>query len=290
MKCPKCNATDHEEGAMFCHICGASLTDYGVEFKKKEEGLLTSSNNTVPLVRTFDVNGVLFNMIHVEGGTFMMGPPSEEYGAIIHQVTLDNFFIGEIPVTMELWNAVMGEGAWKWHPYFSDSYKSNGYIIENRDNISPLVAVSRVSWEECKEFIDEISLLTNTSFRFPTEAEWEYAAKGGKSSRNCKYSGTNSRHKVGGELHDPVKLGIPNELGIFDMSSGCAEWCYDWWHPIDNKATSNPKCEFNPNAPNCDRNTHIVRGGRVPVWDNRCIGPGHYYHDHHDIIGLRLVI
>ena len=125
MNCPNCNTTN-EQGVQRCRVCGTRLIyddNRIVETTEPPKNSGTAKKvetpkNTLPQVRSFDVNGVSFNMIHIEGGTFMMGPPSEQvYGGNIQQVTLDDFYIGEIPVTIELWNAVMGEGAWKWHPY-----------------------------------------------------------------------------------------------------------------------------------------------------------------------------
>ena len=134
--------------------------------------------------QTITVNGVSFNMIKVEGGTFKMGaqstdPNGENYDSEsdsderpIHSVTLDDYYIGETEVTQELWEVVMGTNP----SWFKGSYKP----------------VESVSWNDCQEFITKLNQLTGKEFCLPTEAEWEYAARGGNKSRGYKYSGSNT--------------------------------------------------------------------------------------------------
>ena len=282
MICPNCNYVEKNTDIITCRVCGTRLIVGDVNENKVDANIrqVEVPKDNITDIQSYTVNGVSFNMIRVKGGTFMMGYHGPIHGSSscppLHQVTLDNFFIGEIPVTKELWNAVMGENAWVRNPIYP----------HQPDDISPLAAVSGLDWEQCKEFIDEISILTNTSFRFPTEAEWEFAARGGNLSRNCKYSGTNSLMKVGGQLFDPVKLGIPNELGIYDMSSTCNEWCYDWWHYNVKEPEVNPRWEYNNQINN--PYDHVVRCARQPVWFRLYCSTKY---DHPPLeVGLRLAI
>ena len=168
---------------------------------------------------TFTIKGVTFKMIYVKGGSFKMGIAPEggsfnEYP--IHIVTLtSDYWIGETEVTQALWKAVMG---------------SNPSIFLG-DNLP----VNNVSWNDCQEFIQKLNALTNNTYRLPTEAEWEYAARGGQKSRGCIYAGGNDIGNVawynsnsGGMVH-PIKKKRPNELGIYDMSGNVAEWCHDYY-------------------------------------------------------------
>ena len=149
------------------------------------------------MIETFTVKGVEFKMIKVEGGTFSMGATSEQeddaFGLAkpVHSVTLSDYHIGETEVTQELWQAVMG---------------SNPSWFQG-DNQRP---VENVSWDDCQEFIKELNRLTGKEFRLPTEAEWEYAARGGKYSKDYvyKYSGSNDADELawngsnsGGKTH-----------------------------------------------------------------------------------------
>ena len=179
---------------------------------------------------TINVNGVCFNMIRVDGGKFQMG------GALsvdannderpVHQVKLSSYYIGETEVTQALWQAVMG------------SNPSN-FKGENRP-------VEKVSWDDCKTFISKLNSLTGKNFRLPSEAEWEYAARGGNKSQGYKYSGSNILDNVawygdnsGDETH-PVKTKSPNELGIYDMSGNVWEWCQDWYGSYSFFSQTNP--------------------------------------------------
>lgn len=176
---------------------------------------------TAETVKTFTVNGVSFNMILVEKGTFMMGATSEQEGAQddekpAHSVTLTkDYYIGETEVTQELYQAVMGSNP--------SSYTGNQRPVEC------------VSWNDCQTFITKLNSLTGLTFRLPTEAEWEFAARGGNKSNGYLYSGSNLIKDVAcyiitcniDDEHCNVKTKIPNELGIYDMSGNVWEFCQD---------------------------------------------------------------
>lgn len=163
-------------------------------------------------VREFTVNGVTFEMIPVEGGSFMMGSFED---APMHSETVASFMIGKTEVTQLLWVAVMGSNPSK-------------YKRENNP-------VECVSWYDVQTFISRLNQLTGRQFRLPSETEWEFAAKGGNKSRNYKYSGSNDPYAVawcdnqGGSGAKPVATKQPNELGIYDMSGNVWEWCQDYY-------------------------------------------------------------
>ena len=171
--------------------------------------------------KTYTVNGVSFDMMYVKGGTFTMGEKecgsctlSESELEDIHQVSLaHNFYIGKTEVSQSLWKAVMGS-----NPSF---FKGDNKPVES------------VSWDDCKNFILKLNALTGQQFRLPTEAEWEFAARGGNNSRHYHYSGSNELDDVAWyhsnsrkTTHD-VSTKQPNELGIYDMSGNVWEWCSD---------------------------------------------------------------
>ncbi|MBR6819008.1 MAG: SUMF1/EgtB/PvdO family nonheme iron enzyme, partial [Bacteroidaceae bacterium] len=181
--------------------------------------------------RTFTVKGVSFVMMPVEGGTFQMGGTAEQGSDAYnsekpaHSVTLSSYSIGQTEVTQALWQAVMGSNP----PY-------------NKGDNLPVVYVS---WNDCQKFITKLNRLTGQKFRLPTEAEWEYAARGGKLSKGYKYSGSNTLADVAwykdnsSETH-PVATKLPNELGLYDMSGNVFEWCQDWDGSYSSSAQSNP--------------------------------------------------
>ena len=182
-------------------------------------------------ILSITVKGVTFNMIKVDGGTFAMGATSEmtnpdDNEKPTHQVTLSSYYIGETEVTEALWNAVMRKNPSR----------------SKRDDLP----VGSVSWEDCQIFIGKLNGLTGKSFRLPTEAEWEYAARGGNRSNHTQYSGGsmiddvawydgNSRRKI-----HSVKTKKPNELGLYDMSGNVYEWCQDWYGSYGSNAQTNP--------------------------------------------------
>ena len=183
--------------------------------------------------KSYKVGGVTFEMVSVDGGTFTMGATSEQgsdaydYEKPAHQVTLGSYYIGKTEVTQALWKAVMGSNPSNW----------------TGDNLP----VERVSWNDCQEFIRKLNALTGQKFRLPTEAEWEYAARGGSKSRGYKYSGSNTIGDVAwydgnsGDKTHPVGTKAPNELGIYDMSGNVLEWCSDWYGNYSSASQTNPK-------------------------------------------------
>ena len=180
---------------------------------------------------TFEANGVSFTMIPVEGGTFTMGATSEmiepnSYEKPTHQVTLSSYYIGETEGTQALWKAVMGSNP--------SHFKGDNLPVE------------LVSWDDCQIFINHLNALTGKNFRLPTEAEWEFAARGGNQSRHTQYSGSSRINDVAwyegnsGDKPHPVKTKQPNELGIYDMSGNVWEWCQDWNGDYSSYAQTNP--------------------------------------------------
>ena len=194
----------------------------------------------------FTVKDVSFKMIYVKGGTFTMGATYEQGSSSEnrekpnHVVTLSEFWIGETVVTQALWEALMD--------YNYSEYKGLKY------------PVSAVKWYNCLEFIQKLNLLTGQLFRLPTEAEWEFAARGGVKSNNCKYAGSNDINKVGwsnmynSEGPRPVAQKHPNELGLYDMSGNIGEWCNDWYAKYDSCSQKDPQ------GPTWGKKK-IVRGG-----------------------------
>lgn len=167
-------------------------------------------------ILTFEVNGVKINMVYVEGGTFMMGATAGKNEFPQHSVTLSSYMISQTEVTQGLWEQVMG---------YNNSLFKGEYL-----------PVEKVSWEESQTFIQKLNEMTGKHFRLPTEAEWEYAARGGKNSRGYTYSGSNNIDSVAWyqsncqeKTHTIANL-MPNELGIYDMSGNVWEWCQDYFN------------------------------------------------------------
>ena len=185
-----------------------------------------------PNVMTFTANGVSFQMVEVRGGTFRMGATSEQGSDAddvekpVHQVTLSSYYIGKYEVTQDLWQAVMG---------------SNPSEFEGSRR-----PVERVSWDDCQTFISKLNSLTGKRFRLPTEAEWEFASRGGTMSRGYKYSGSNTPGEVAwyydnsnSTTHD-VGMKSPNELGLYDMNGNVCEWCSDRYDSYSSNSQTNP--------------------------------------------------
>ena len=205
---------------------------------------------------TMKYKGIDFDMVYVPGGTFTMGATAEQgdeasdWEKTAHSVTLSGYYIGKYEVTQAQWKAIMGNNP--------SSFKGDNLPLEN------------VSWKDCQKFIEKLNKLTGKKFSLPTEAQWEYAARGGKSG-GTKYSGSNAIENVAwywnnaGEKTHPVGEKSPNDLGIYDMSGNVLEWCQDWYDSnyYKNSPTSNPT---GPDS----GSSRVVRGGGWIYYEGIC--------------------
>lgn len=236
----------------------------------------SSTSSTVSL--SAELNKLINNMVYVSSGTFTMGGTSEQGSDAYddekptHNVTLSSYYICKYEVTQALWRAVMGSNP----SYFKG------------DNLP----VECVSWNDCQTFINRLNSYTGRNFRLPTEAEWEFAARGGNYSRHYKYSGSNYIGDVAwydnnsGNRTHPVGTKQPNELGLYDMSGNVYEWCSDWYGSYSSYSQSDPT---GPNS----GSSRVKRGGSWDDYARICRSsdrndgtPGYSY----SYLGLRLVL
>ena len=234
------------------------------------------------------------DMVYVEGGTFQMGATAEQGTTDpldrekpVHNVTLSSYYIGKYVVTQAQWFAIMGT-----KPSYNTSGDSN-------------LPVERVSWNMIvgtsglymdingiryfdDGFIFKLNAATGKQYRLPTEAEWEYAARGGNKSKGFKYSGSNTvgdvAWTIGSGSTKPVGTKAANELGIYDMSGNVYEWCWDWYGSYDNTVINDPVGASSGSS-------RVLRGGN---WDDnassvRSVHRGNYYpNGRSNGFGLRL--
>ena len=213
---------------------------------------LTLKNDTAGDGVVFRVGSANFTMKKVEGGRFRMGASPDDTNAKdwekpAHNVTLNDYYIGETEVTQELWKSVMGNNPSK---IVGDKYP-----------------VNNVSWDDCVAFCNELSRKTGRHFRLPTEAEWEYAARGGAKSKGYRFSGSNDLDEVSWDVDNsdstahPVKQKLQNELGLYDMTGNAWEICNDLY------ARYSGRDEVNPQGPSySEKEANVRRGGG---WLNR---------------------
>ncbi len=223
-----------------------------LEGNEEREGYIVFSGNsltdTVYIYQGGDfterVDGVSFDMIYVEGGTFRMGatseqgsldPYSDEYP--VHSVTLSGYYIGKFEVTQGLWEKVMGTTIEQQRDKANKDWSLCG--------VGSDYPMYYVNWEEAQEFCTKLSQLTGRKYALPTEAQWEYAARGGVKSKGYKYSGSHTVGNVAWYYNNsssthPVGTKQPNELGLYDMSGNVWEWCSDWYGYYSSESQSNP--------------------------------------------------
>ena len=229
------------------------------------------TSSYTPNIQEFTVNGVSFQMVEVRGGTFTMGATSEQdatdWEKPAHKVTLSDYYIGKTEVTQALWEAVMGETG----KTVSQIASEIGFLTCGVGDNYPMYYIS---WNDCKEFISKLNALTGKNFRMPTEAEWEYAARGGSKSRGYKYSGSNRLGDVAWyydnsdlKTHE-VGTKSPNELGLYDMNGNVWEWCSDWYGDYSSASQTNPK------GPDSGTN-RVYRGGSLCDDASICRCSGH---------------
>ena len=223
------------------------------------------------------VNDISFKMIPVEGGTFTMGATSEMTEPFddekpTHQVTLSSYYIGETEVTQALWKAVMGSNP--------SNFKGDDLPVE------------QVSWDDCQTFISKLNALTGKRFRLPTEAEWEFAARGGNKSCGYQYSGGDELSEVAwfvgnsGERTHAVGTKIANELSIYDMSGNVCEWC------SDNYVAYSSDSQVNPSSSGSGANRSF-RGGSWINRNRKCRVSNRFsvdFNNRYDGLGLRLAL
>jgi len=190
-------------------------------------------------------------MIFVEGGAFQMGSNAGDLDEKpMHYVSLNSFSIAKYEITQAQYQSVMGR---------------NPSVFKDCDNCP----VDNVSWNDVQEFIQKLNTQTGRIYRLPTEAEWDYAAKGGKNCKAYSYSGSHDvsasawyNSNSDGKSH-PVGLKMPNELGICDMSGNVWEWCSDFYGSYNNFLETNPKGPSNGSQ-------HVFRGGSWHFTQEHC--------------------
>ncbi len=217
-----------------------------VEVKENETTEVNLTLNDIPVVmdeKTFTVTGngksVTFKMKLVKAGTFQMGSTTGESNEKpVHSVTLtSDYYMGETEVTQALWYAVMGK------TIINQCNMADQYYLRGIGVNYPAYCIS---YEDCEQFLTKLNQMTGQSFRFPTEAEWEYAARGGSKGKGYTYSGGNDIGDVAwykgnsGEGTHAVKTKSPNELGLYDMSGNVWEWCQDRYGSYPSSAQTNP--------------------------------------------------
>jgi formylglycine-generating enzyme required for sulfatase activity len=216
-----------------------------------------SGSRIVFEVRANNTNTAGIEMVFVKGGTFTMGCTSEQTDCgddekPAHQVMVSDFYMGKYEVTQKQWREIIG---------------SNPSYFNNCDNCP----VENVSWNDVQEFIIKLNQKTGKNYRLPTEAEWEYAARGGSAGSPTRYAGSNTINEVAwyadnsGQKTHPVGQKKANELGIYDMTGNVWEWCNDWYG--SDYYSSSP--QYDPKGP-VTGSRRVIRGGSWFIYPQGC--------------------
>lgn len=306
---PECRRSGLPEEAVFCPDCGTAINKTSSE--SDHDNHLTSKPHITSFTET--INGLRFEMIEIESGTFLMGCDfRNENQRPEHEVTISKFYIGKHPVTVDLFNLFINESNYKTEAerkgfsktysylYWDENkginwkYGADGKVRPQSDFCHPVI---HISWNDALEFCQWLKRKTGRNYRLPTEAEWEFAARGGKFSKGYIFIGGNDAESVGwhGENGDknthPVGKKLPNELGLFDMSGNVSEWCSDWYGLYTNVSQLDP-----PGPPWGEFRVH-----RGNSWNAKCWGVDlshltasdrgrHFPGNSCDVIGFRLAM
>lgn len=257
-------------------IVAAAITVFLILGKNGENVKTTDSMGTTDSIETIDFTGTgMYPMIYVEGGTFEMGNDNSDNDCPTHEVTLDGYYIGQFEVSRKFFKSIMG-------------YDPSLYATPDADNYP----VENVSIEEAKRFIEMLNRKTRKHFALPTEAQWEYAARGGQSSRGYSYSGTADTDKLWYDRDNPTEIYYEpsvNELGIYQMSGNVAEWCRDYYDESFYYTGS----RYNPvNSNGHDGDLVVIRGGSYYSFDEEelTVFYRNAYDSPQEDIGFRLVL
>lgn len=283
-------AIDYYRSAIVHHGHDEYIDEIKALLKEKESKAKEAKSQPIHPIHPISVNGVSFNMIKVQGGTFTIGATSEQESENpwdderpAHEVTVGDYMIGETAVTQALWEAVMGTTI--------QEQSKKGTLGSSLRGVGANYPMYHISWDDCQEFVAKLSQLTGKTFRLPTEAEWEYAARGGNHGKGFKYAGSDTLGDVA--WHDdgqtfetsPVAQKHPNELGLYDMSGNVWEWCQDWY--------INYGVELTPAMLKSAGMSHVTRGGswnRAPRFCRVSVRGHSTPNERVNYVGLRVVM
>ncbi len=231
----------------YCRKCGLQISDDALFCRKCGTAVITKSIIKIPEKEKPSENDIDIEMILVEGGNFEMGSNTGDNSEEpVHTVKIDNFYMGKYLITQKLWETIMGNNP----SLFKGEY----------------LPVELVNWYDVQEFITKLNQKTGKRYRLPTEAEWEFAARGGIQNLDYKYSGSNNVNDVAwyrGNCEEegtlPVGEKTANRLGLYDMSGNVWEWCNDWYSENYYENSS----QNNPEGPNTGT-LRVIRGGGWP--------------------------
>ena len=229
---PRRNSTHHSSNTSRTNSTSSTSSTNSTSNINSTSSINSTNSTSSTDSLSAELDKLINNMVYVSGGTFTMGGTSEQGSDTesdekpTHSITLSSYYICKYEVTQALWRAVMGSNP--------SNFKGDNLPVEC------------VSWNDCQTFINRLNSYTGRNFRLPTEAEWEFAARGGNYSRHYKYSGSNYIGDVAwyddnsGNRTHPVGTKQPNELGLYDMSGNVWEWCSDWYGSYSSYSQSDP--------------------------------------------------